>query len=85
MIKLKDILSESKFGHLVEKDKGKPLSDKDKQKIKDLGLVWKGKGYGKEKEDKVKYGTTDFSRSDTESYAKDVQQYYNYIIKGDFR
>jgi len=39
----------------------------------------------KEKEDKVKYGTTDFSRSDTESYAKDVQNIYNTIIKMDFR
>ena len=50
MIRLKNILLESKVGHLVEQDKGKPLSDKDKKKIKDLGLVWKGKGYGKEKE-----------------------------------
>ena len=39
----------------------------------------------KEKEDKIKYGTTDFSRSDVESYAKDVQQYYNNIIAGKFR
>ena len=59
MIKLKDILSESKFGHLVEKDKGKPLSDKDKQKIKDLGLVWKGKGYGKEKEKGILFKNVD--------------------------
>jgi len=39
----------------------------------------------KQKEDKIKYGTMDFSKGDVESYAKDVQQYYNYIIKGDFR
>ena len=39
----------------------------------------------KQKEDKIKYGTTDFGSADVESYAKDVQQYYNYIIKGDFR
>ena len=39
----------------------------------------------KEKEDKIKYGTTDFGRSDTESYAKDVQNYYNTIMKMDFR
>ena len=39
----------------------------------------------KEKEDKIKYGTTDFSRSDTEGYAKDVQQYYNGIMAGKFR
>ena len=38
-----------------------------------------------EKQDKIKYGTTDFSRSDVESYAKDVQQYYNNIIAGKFR
>ena len=39
----------------------------------------------KQKEDKIKYGTMDFSKGDVESYAKDVQQYYNYIIKGQFR
>jgi len=39
----------------------------------------------KQKEDKIKYGTMDFSKGDVESYAKDVQQYYNYIVKGDFR
>ena len=39
----------------------------------------------KQKEDKIKYGTTDFSQSDVESYAKDVQQYYNYIMSGKFR
>ena len=39
----------------------------------------------KEKEDKIKYGTTDFGRSDTEGYAKDVQNIYNTIMKMDFR
>jgi len=39
----------------------------------------------KQKQDKIKYGTMDFSKGDVESYAKDVQQYYNYIVKGDFR
>ena len=39
----------------------------------------------KEKEDKVKYGTTDFSRSDTESYAKDVQNQFNTIMQMKFR
>ena len=39
----------------------------------------------KQKEDKAKYGTMDFSKGDVEGYAKDVQQYYNYIVKGDFR
>ena len=39
----------------------------------------------KEKEDKIKYGTTDFSRSDVESYAKDVQNQYNTIMQMKFR
>ena len=39
----------------------------------------------KEKEDKIKYGTTDFGRSDTEGYAKDVQNIYTTIMKMDFR
>ena len=59
MIKLKNILLESKIGYLVEQDKGKPLSDKDKEKIKDLGLVWKGKGYGKEKEKGILFKNVD--------------------------
>ena len=39
----------------------------------------------KEKEDKIKYGTTDFSKSDTEGYAKDVQYQYNTIMQMKFR
>jgi len=39
----------------------------------------------KEKEDKIKYGTTDFTRSDTEGYAKDVQSKYNTIMTMNFR
>jgi len=39
----------------------------------------------KEKEDKIKYGTTDFARSDTEGYAKDVQNQYNTIMQMKFR
>ncbi len=35
----------------------------------------------KEKEEKIKYGTTDFSRDDTERYAKDVQYQYNMIMQ----
>jgi hypothetical protein len=38
----------------------------------------------KEKEDKINYGTADFARSDVEGHAKDVQQYYNYIMSGKF-
>ena len=39
----------------------------------------------KEKEDKIKYGTTDFARSDTEGYAKYVQNQYNTIMQMKFR
>ena len=40
----------------------------------------------KQKEDEKKYGKdVAFGTSDAESYAKDVQQYYNYIIQGKFR
>jgi len=39
----------------------------------------------KEKEDKVKYGTTDFARDDVESAAKEFQYEYNRIMKSDFR
>ena len=39
----------------------------------------------KEQEDKIKYGTTDFARSDTEGYAKDVQNQYNTIMQMKFR
>ena len=35
----------------------------------------------KEKEDKVKYGTTDFARSEVESAAKDFQSYWNDIMQ----
>ena len=38
----------------------------------------------KQKQDKIKYGTADFTTGDVEGYAKDVQQYYNYIVKGQF-
>jgi len=39
----------------------------------------------KQKEDKVKYGTMDFSKSDVEGYAKDVQNQYNTIMQMKFR
>jgi len=43
VIRLKNILLESKVGHLVEQPKGnkKPLSDKDKEKLKKMKLVIK--------------------------------------------
>ena len=50
MLKLKNILKESKVGHLVEKEGNKkPLSKKDKEKLKKMKLVHLGQGtYGKE-------------------------------------
>jgi len=40
----------------------------------------------KQKEDEKKYGKdVAFGTADVEGYAKDVQQYYNYIMKGQFR
>ena len=39
----------------------------------------------KQKEDKAKYGTMDFSKSDVEGYAKDVQNQYNTIMQMKFR
>ena len=39
----------------------------------------------KQKDEEKKYGKDmGFSKSDAESYAKDVQQYYNYIMSGKF-
>ena len=50
MIRLKNILLESKVGHLVEKEGNKkPLSKKDKEKLDKMKLVHLGQGtYGKE-------------------------------------
>ena len=41
----------------------------------------------KAKEEEKKYGKHGiaFSKNDAEGYAKDVQQYYNYIMKNQFR
>lgn len=36
-----------------------PLDDKEKEKAKKLGLVWKGRGYGKEQDDFVSYKNVD--------------------------
>jgi hypothetical protein len=35
------------------KDKEPELDDREKQRAKDMGLIWKGKGYGKENEDGI--------------------------------
>jgi len=37
-----------------------------------------------EKQDKIKYGTTDFARSEVEDNAKEFQLSYNRIMKNDF-
>ena len=39
----------------AEKDAEPPLDDKEKEKAKKMGLVWKGKGYGKENEDGISF------------------------------
>ena len=56
----------------------------------DLSQVYRYYGYylgalEAEKQDKIKYGTADFSRSDVEGYAKDVQRYTLQIMSGKFR
>lgn len=45
--------------NLTEAPENKPLSKDDKKKMKDLGLVWKGKGYGKENEEGILYKNVD--------------------------
>jgi len=47
------------MSNLTEKEKVKPLSDKDKQKMRDMGLIWKGKGYGKEGEKGILFKNVD--------------------------
>jgi hypothetical protein len=43
------------------------------------------KALEKQKEDEKKYGKdVAFGSADVETYAKDVQQYYNYIMQGKF-
>src|SRR6056300_541465 len=56
----------------------------------DLSRLYSHYGYylgalEQEKQDKVKYGTADFTRSDVEGYAKDVQRYTLGIMSGNFR
>ena len=45
--------------NLLKEEEEKPLDDKEKEKAKQLGLVWKGKGYGKEKDDFISYKNVD--------------------------
>ena len=56
----------------------------------DLSQLYRYYGYylgalEAEKQDKIKYGTADFSRSEVEGYAKDVQRYTLQIMSGRFR
>lgn len=39
----------------AEKDGEPPLDDKEKERAKKMGLIWKGKGYGKENEDGISF------------------------------
>jgi len=68
MIILSEVLKDMKLptrailevmSNLTEKEKVKPLSDKDKQKMRDMGLIWKGKGYGKEGEKGILFKNVD--------------------------
>ena len=45
--------------NLLKEEEEKPLDDKEKEKAKQLGLVWKGKGYGKEGDDFISYKNVD--------------------------
>ena len=45
--------------NLTEAPDNKPLSKQDKDKIKKMGLIWKGKGYGKENEEGILYKNVD--------------------------
>ena len=48
------------IGNITEKEgESKPLSDEDKKKMSDMGLVWKGKGYGKEGEKGILFKNVD--------------------------
>jgi len=47
------------MSNLTEKEKVKPLSQKDKDKMKKMGLIWKGKGYGKEGEKGILFKNVD--------------------------
>ena len=56
----------------------------------DLSQLYRYYGYylgalEAEKQDKIKYGTADFSRSEVEGYAKDVQRYTLQLMSGKFR
>jgi len=45
--------------NLLKEEEEKPLDAKEKEKAQQLGLVWKGKGYGKEGDDFISYKNVD--------------------------
>lgn len=45
--------------NLLKEEEEKPLDDREKEKAQQLGLVWKGKGYGKEGDDFISYKNVD--------------------------
>ena len=45
--------------NLTEADENKPLSKQDKEKVKSMGLVWKGRGYGKPNQDGIQFKNVD--------------------------
>ena len=45
--------------NLLKEEEEKPLDDREKEKAKQLKLVWKGKGYGKEGEEGITYKNVD--------------------------
>ena len=47
------------INNLTEAPQNKPLSKQDKQKVKKMGLIWKGQGYGKENEDGIQFKNVD--------------------------
>tara|TARA_R110002167_G_scaffold78723_1_gene217584 strand:+ start:1361 stop:3466 length:2106 start_codon:yes stop_codon:yes gene_type:complete len=44
---------------LMEAPENKPLSKQDREKVKKMGLIWKGKGYGKENEKGISFKNDD--------------------------
>jgi len=65
---LRDVLRESGYAedfimsytqNLTEDKTPPPLDDKEKEKAKKLGLVWKGKGYGKKEDNFISYKNVD--------------------------
>ena len=45
--------------NLLKEEEEKPLDAREKEKAQQLGLVWKGKGYGKEGDDFISYKNVD--------------------------